>query len=638
MSEKSIHLGSWAEIGITLPLGRDESYHTCPNCSADRKPEHQKLKVLCINTVKFENQIGHCNHCKIVYYVRPEGTKTTKPTEKIYTQPPPRPETDLPPEIVKWFEEKRNIRRETLIDLNIKAGMEYMPQKQAEVSTIQFPYYIENELINVKYRSSDKNFKMHSGAKLVFYNLNSIKDETECTICEGEIDALSFHEIGIKNVISVPNGANLSQKERGYFERTGEFDENNITNMQYMDNSWQYLNNIKKFYIATDTDPPGLKLREELIRRLGPHKCVIVDFGEYKDANEVLCSKNGRLELEECLERATNPPIASVYTINDDRSQLIEEYHTGYKRGLSLGIPALEKYYSLKTNELDLINGIPGSGKTYFMIWVSLIASVMHNWRWAVYLPEHMRTVFWRRIIEMYIGKNADMKSTKRMTKREYIHAIEFLNEYFYFIDPTEFVTPDYILDKSQELVLTKGVNGLVAGPWNSMYHKKEYGERDDDYLQRRLSQFRIFNKNFNVKTILETHPQVIRDFEEKYVSEKERERLQPAWTNMNKGTIASKYKRKKVPDAYDISGGAMWRNRVDNIITPYVSKIYPGVGFTEIHIHKIKEQQIVGVTTDDPRILKFKLSNGRYYGLDNHCPLPVIDMPDQTAMDIQQA
>ena len=136
----------------------------------------------------------------------------------------------------------------------------------------------------------------------------------------------------------------------------------------------------------------------------------------------------------------------------------------------------------------------------------------------------------------------------------------------------------------------------------------------------------------------METHPPVIRDDQDRFVSAEEKKLLQPHWDKYkNKQKIADKYRRKKVPDAYDLSGGAMWNNRADNIITPYVNKAFPGIGLTEIHIHKIKEQQIVGVTTDDPIIIKFKLLNGRYYAMDDKCPLPEVNMPDQMAMEIQQ-
>lgn len=628
MSDKAIKLNSWKEVGITIPIGIDgDFYTTCPNCSADRKPKHQKLKCLGITLNKFDNEIGHCSHCGIKYYVERNQQKTTSPKEKEFSIPQAVNTTDLDQKLVDWFA-NRKISQQTLKDLKISQGLEFMPQLGRKIMTMQYNYFINDKLINVKYRTLDKNFKMYSGAKLIFYNVNSLKDSKECIISEGEAETLTWHEIGKKAAVSVPSGAQISKTEKEEYERTGQFNDNNTMNLEYLDNSWEYLKHIETFYIATDNDPPGLKLQRELIRRLGPDKCKIIDFGDFKDANEVLCSKNGRLELEECYDKAKSPPIYDVYTIEDDREQLEYELDNGIEKGLSLDIPDLDKHYTLRLGEFDLFNGIPGHGKSYFMTFISLIAALKYGWKFGVYMPEHLRKVFWRRIIEMYIGKPMDNKAEGHMNKEEFNYGMEMLNKFYYFVDPTELVSIDYILDKMKELVLTKGINGCIIGPWNSMYHKKEHGENGEEYLQRRLSQIRVFIRNHRVKVMLEAHPIVMRDTEKITIPD---------------DIITSKknVERIKVPTAYHLSGGAMWYNRADNIITVYKNTKYPGPWVSEIHIQKIKEQQIVGIETakDKPINLAFNIKNGRYHNIDNlltqldkqtvqslECVLPIIN------------
>jgi hypothetical protein len=52
------------------------------------------------------------------------------------------------------------------------------------------------------------------------------------------------------------------------------------------------------------------------------------------------------------------------------------------------------------------------------------------------------------------------------------------------------------------------------------------------------------------------------------------------------------------VPDMYDIAGGAMWSNKVDNILVVnrpyYISD--PANTQVDIHVRKIKKQKLVGV------------------------------------------
>ena len=94
--------------------------------------------------------------------------------------------------------------------MKVTCGLEFMPQLNKEVETIQFNYFRNSELVNVKYRGAKKSFKLHKGSELIFYNIDSVKDRKEVIICEGEIDALTFKQCGYDSVVSVPNGANLN--------------------------------------------------------------------------------------------------------------------------------------------------------------------------------------------------------------------------------------------------------------------------------------------------------------------------------------------------------------------------------------------------------------------------------------------
>ena len=134
--------------------------------------------------------------------------------------------------------------------------MQYFPQVRESRNAINFNYYREGELINIKYRDGEKNFKLVSGAELIFYGLDNIKDSERVYIVEGEIDALSLHEAGIYSVCSVPNGASKGNQK-----------------LEYLDNCWQYFKEKKEIVLCTDNDKAGLALRNELARRFGKYRC-----------------------------------------------------------------------------------------------------------------------------------------------------------------------------------------------------------------------------------------------------------------------------------------------------------------------------------------------------------------------------
>jgi len=131
--------------------------------------------------------------------------------------------------------------KSSLIDLGVTEEKYYQPKHKKEVNNIVFNYFEGDKVVNKKYRSADKSFTQTTGGKPIFYNINSVIGAEEVYIVEGEFDVIALHSHGIKNVISVPNGAN--------------------DNEEYWKNSEPYLKDIQKFIIAVDNDTKGKKLK-----------------------------------------------------------------------------------------------------------------------------------------------------------------------------------------------------------------------------------------------------------------------------------------------------------------------------------------------------------------------------------------
>src|SRR5690606_7464112 len=132
-----------------------------------------------------------------------------------------------------------------------------------------------------------------------FYNINSVIGVDEVYIVEGEFDVLALHQVGIKNAISVPNGAN--------------------DNDNYWINSEKYLIDVKKFYIAVDNDTKGNELSEKIAQRLGRWRCVRVNF-KGKDANDDL--KSGL--LDKTIKDILHYPVSGTFTSKDMEDDLFE--------------------------------------------------------------------------------------------------------------------------------------------------------------------------------------------------------------------------------------------------------------------------------------------------------------------------
>lgn len=81
----------------------------------------------------------------------------------------------------------------------------------------------------------------------------------------GEMDKLALEEAGFMNVVSVPDGAPAKVKEAAVPAPDAD------TKYSYLWNCRAVLDQATRILMATDNDPPGHALAEELARRLGEH-------------------------------------------------------------------------------------------------------------------------------------------------------------------------------------------------------------------------------------------------------------------------------------------------------------------------------------------------------------------------------
>ncbi|XP_038712777.1 primase homolog protein isoform X2 [Tripterygium wilfordii] len=176
-------------------------------------------------------------------------------------------------------------------------------QSSHDQAVIAFPYRQNEVLVGCKFRTIEKRFWQAKGTERWLYGLDDIDEAAEIIIVEGEVDKLSMEEAGFRNCVSVPAGApqKVSTKRVPYPEKDTAF--------QYLQNCKKYLEKVSRIILATDGDPPGQALAEELARRLGKERCWRVHWPRkdeleyFKDANEVLQSL-GPYALKEVMEQA----------------------------------------------------------------------------------------------------------------------------------------------------------------------------------------------------------------------------------------------------------------------------------------------------------------------------------------------
>lgn len=546
----------YSDYGIEIPFGRKSGHIKtfCPWCRDKRSNKRDRSL-----SVDLDKGIWKCHYCGQSGGLPKERNEMSslKYQRKEYIKPALKGSHNLSEKVIAWFA-GRGIHLPTLTAMKVTEGKEWMPQKGKEVNTIQFNYYKDGELINTKFRTGDKCFKLVSNAELIPYNLDAIKGSLSCLVTEGEIDTLSFIECGRTDVVSVPNGANA--------------------NLSYLDDYLEeYFDDKETIYIASDSDTKGVMLRQELIRRFGPERCKVVEYGEgCKDANEHLV-KYGKESLLQCLDNATEPKIEGVFHVQDIEKPLDLLYRKGLQRGYTIGFENFDSLCSFETKRLCIMTGVPSAGKSAFLNFIAVRMNMLYDWKFAFFSPESMPIDYHvSTLIELVTGKKFGEETMPYM---EYEEAKKYTNDNFFFIYP-ETYTMGNILDKARSLVRRKGIKALVIDPYNRVESEQDYRKSETQHISSVLDQLTNFAQQNDVLIFLMAHP-----------------------TKMPKNPDG----KFQVPTLYDISGSANFYNKADFGITIHRDKEF---NWTEVHVQKVKYRHLGqgGMTK-----FKYNLFNSRY-------------------------
>jgi twinkle protein len=452
----------------------------CPLCSHDRKPKNQKAKCA---SYDWERGLGTCHNCNTTFQLHTYQRKGA--SEKAYIRPEAITLKEPSSKVVEWFK-TRSISQQTLTECKVSEGSEYMPQTGKAENTIKFNYFMGDQLINVKYRDGRKNFKLYKGAEKVFYNINSIVGYDTCVITEGEMDVLALHEAGIKNAISVPNGATL-----------------NSNNLDYLDNCIDYFEDKEKIILAVDSDEAGQALQSELVRRLGAEVCYLASFDDCKDANEYLIT-HGKEKLSERIQQARPVPLENVTTFKDIEDEVTDFVRNGFKKGYQVGLNNFDEIFSTYTGQFITVTGIPSSGKSDFVDQMVVGYNNNYGWKTAFASPENAPT---------YLHAHKLMRKTwQGMPSSKDIHGDKWnqvaghVNDNYFFIDMERY-TLESVLRKGAELVKRKGIKCLVIDPFNKVRDVDCKTEDVNRYTMEYLTKIETFAKKYDVLVFVVAHP-----------------------------------------------------------------------------------------------------------------------------------
>ena len=496
----------------------------------------------------------HCYHCGADFYV-PDDTEEREKAERqaarkrrvaaVIPQHFQRPvfdasKTTLSDATERWLVETRCIPQSVIAELRITEQEEFMPQFGAKERCVCFNYFEGGQLVNTKFRSGKKHFKMVQGAELIPYNIDSLIGQTSCIIHEGELDAASSIAAGFKGVISVPAGAN--------------------SNLSWLDRFMEtHFEDLEEIIIAVDTDSAGIRLRDELVNRLGAERCRVVAYGpDCKDANEHLV-KYGLESLRIAIEQAVEVPLEGIFTAADLHGDLRALFDNGFGPGAETGWEEMDKICTYERRRNIIVTGTPGAGKSEWVDELVLRLCLRHQWKIGFFSPENIPIVYHlRKLIEKLTGHR--FQNGCGMTEGLLARSEEFLAENVSHISLKGNATPDRVLAKARELVVRRGCRIFVFDPLNRFDHEPAPGQTETQYISNLLNKFTEFATQYNCLLILVAHPR-----------------------KMNRNPTTGATPRVEM---YDINGSADFYNKADYGIVVERDK---EIGITRVYVDKVK-------------------------------------------------
>ena len=231
---------------------------------------------------------------------------TPKPPEKKYRLPE-KPRCSTPKgRVHQWLTsaapDGRCLTEETL--KAFKVGEQVLNGNTYAV----FPYLDETgqKLLNVKYRNPDKkgDMRQEKDAAPCLFGWHLIDPKARAvTICEGEIDAMTLHQMGIP-ALSINQGAG---------------------NHQWIETDWDRLERFSDITICFDHDEAGNKGAPEVMRRLGLERCRRVMLPK-KDPNEYLQYGAEAYDFRVAVDEAKAMDPEELVSADDHTEAVIAEF------------------------------------------------------------------------------------------------------------------------------------------------------------------------------------------------------------------------------------------------------------------------------------------------------------------------
>lgn len=516
--------------------------------------------------------------------IRDEKPRVKPAQNRQYTKPkPPKSVRRAQPEsaITKYMR-GRGISEKTMAAYRVAE----------DGDTMVFPCFRHGELVMLKFmidhraRGGERKSWASKDSEPCLFGWQAIPANARTvTITEGEIDAMSAFEYGYP-ALSVPFGGGAGDKQR------------------WIEHDFDALQRFDTIYLALDNDGPGQEATDEIVKRLGRERCMIIRLPS-KDFNESLVGMIPQDDIDACYANAESMDperLVGVESFAADLHYLLDNpMESG---GMPLPWDKAEHQLRLRPAETTIWTGWNGSGKSQLLGYVAVYSAIKHNARFCIASMEMPGKITLLRMIRQASGVGNPSHA--------YLDAIlGALSGRVWLFDQIGDANMAELLDTFRYAAKRYGIQHFVVDSLAKL------GMAEDDYnaQKKAINQLTGFAHEMNVHVHLVAHPR--KGFDEN-----------------------------RPPSKMDVRGGASLTDMADNVVTIWRNKpkereaedIEKGQGIEAKHkdegdVHMIVSKQRGGSGWEGKIVLWFDRMSFQYMGRDSHKPQPMVTFSTQEAV-----
>lgn len=353
----------------------------------------------------------------------------------------------------KYLTEERGLTEETIRAWKVGECMCWFEEVKKKVPAFAFPAYSGGKVAMVKYlaveRIPGKDGKMkkliRSNSSPVYHLMGqqALRGKGTIVICEGEIDAMTVWQAGY-DALSVPFGAKATERGNAWIQ-----------------NDWDLLLGCDEFRLALDADPAGQAAQEDIIKRLGRERCMIVRWAQgVKDANQ--CWQDYPEYLHSSIDAATGFDPEELKRAGEFEQEIYEEFYppSGKLPGDAVPWKGDTFPFRYRPGEVTVWTGYSKHGKTVNMTY-NMVDLAARGAKVCIGSFELKAKKTLRNILKMAIG-TAKPETHGQFDRSMWDSVIRWMDERFFVYDKIGNVKLDDVLRVFKYCARRYGVSHFV--------------------------------------------------------------------------------------------------------------------------------------------------------------------------------